>query len=200
MKYPAAAVATVLAAGAADASLVLTVQQTGSGVQIGFDGSLDLFEAPAYQGDLGRVLTLGDIGIDVAFDGREAVFSLDPIDRPYGVSGTLSASSTTGEAFGTAGTGSGAVGKGFFLPAEYREATLLDGVVNLEGATLDALGLFEGMSVIEAFCNFDELVIDVIGGAGVAELPDSAPIPLPGTLPLLLAGIGALALRGQRRT
>lgn len=186
----AAITLVVLAAGLANASVVVNITQSGANVDVTARGSLDLTGATfnhvqAYTtgiipGGSNWYVALGTTpGMDW--------YDLTSVTLPYGTSGTYFTSSiTSGDAFSIWGFGGGQPQVG--LTSGYTSGTPISADMTLPGETI------AGMTLIPGTYTFtipnDTIVLNIAGTTGVPE---------PSTLVMMLNGVAALGFTGYRR-
>ncbi|UWQ22746.1 VPLPA-CTERM sorting domain-containing protein [Jannaschia sp. W003] len=177
-----------LSAGAANAAVLWDFQETGGDVVGIFAGSLDLSGAgSAGAGGLPFDLFSASDAAAIQSDstGSFDTYEFDAAPANFGTDGLTLATSGTGDAFAVLGANSGnEVG----VPTGYASGQALAGTLTFANQTFAALGVTPGSYVFS-------LPNDTI----TVRFGPTAPVPLPATLPLLLAGFGGLALLRRRR-
>jgi len=179
----AAVAVMVLAAGTANASVVINITQLGGNVDVTATGSLDLrgatfdhsqpYSTGIIPGGSNWYIALGTTpGMDW--------YQLTGVDLPYGTSGNYFTSGiTSGDAFSIWGYVGGTPLVG--LPTGYTSGSPISADMTLSGQTI------AGMTLIPGTYTFtipnDTIILD-IGGKGVPE---------PGTLVMFGSGIIGLA-------
>ncbi|MEM9837910.1 MAG: VPLPA-CTERM sorting domain-containing protein [Pseudomonadota bacterium] len=175
---------------AASAAMTITVQEVGNNVEIVASGTIDLTGANLFASGVPGISGGSNSGFGFIGAGESLVDVYD-LAAPLGLFGTSDnlapAQIHTGGFFGIGGDG------GVFAVVE--AGTPTDGPVAINAT-----------SIIEN-SNFTFLEITAFGALS-ATLPndtitvvfgDPVTVPIPGALPLMLAGLGGIALKRRRK-
>lgn len=176
-----------MAVSPASAAIFVTAEETKEGVLFSFEGSLDVTEMEAE-------LTLRDsrkminasLGA-IMFGGYDSMlFYVDAMSLPaFGTSGDIYADSEEGDDLWLYSEEKIGVYSG------YQSGDPLSGSMLFEGYNFNTLGVIPG--VYEAEMPRNKITLTI----GADAVP--SPVPLPASLPLMLAGIGALGFARRRK-
>lgn len=192
LRAMAAIAVVVLAAGVANASVIIDITQSGGDVDVTATGSLNLrgatFDHPqAYStgiipGGSNWYIALGTTaGMDW--------YRLTSVNLPYGTSTNFDTSGlTSGDAFSIWGFAGGTPLVG--VPTGYTSGSPISSSMVLAGETIAGLTLIPGTYT---FTIPNDTITLEIGGS-------SSSVPEPSTWPMLLTGFAALGLVGYRRS
>lgn len=177
----AALAALCFSVGSADAAVTWDFEETASGVFGTLSGSLDLTGATSYRtGPYSKALTPNYAVLSTG--GDLSIFSGATGPKSFGTSNSKSPT-VSGSLFYLYG----AQGQ-YGVSNSYVSGSALSGTMNFAGATLASLGLSEG-----------SFVWTVPGDTITLNFRTATPVPLPASLPLLLAALGTGALLRRRR-
>lgn len=178
----------LVCATSAQAALLFSFQEVGSNVVGTMSGSLDLTGMTS----AGLSFSSGSIGVvpDIALLGIGAPGMhdgyLDQIIGPasFGAGGATFADSSTGDAVFLSGSDND-----FFVPVGYVSNAALVGTLTFLGESFATLGATLGDHVY-TLNSADTLTV---------RFANAAAVPLPGSLPLVLAALAALGVASRRR-
>jgi hypothetical protein len=175
--FTAAAIAAFLSAGAAQAAVIVNVQEDGADVVIYYSGTLDLTGATFVGTEPSDVSgAIPSDGIIINLLTSYDVYSFTGVGgTPHGAGAGEAANGATGVVFGF---DAGAVR----VPVGYDGSTALNGAMIFLGASLSSLGYTPGVYGLGLP---NDAIFTYVGVTSA--------VPLPATAPLLL---GALALTG----
>ncbi|WP_146204902.1 hypothetical protein [Jannaschia seohaensis] len=170
--------------------MVFSISEETSGVEMNYSGEIDLTGLVFLGSGAGSVAGLNS-------STGTLVNQVGPFDSyvpgapvSFGTGGLTVASSATGDVFGLVDGVDVAGQDELQLPVGYVSGAPISGSFSFAGASFTSLGLTSGTSFLNTLSNGDTIRIDV----GI-----SAAVPLLATLPLLLAGIGAIGWAARRR-
>lgn len=192
MKTALAALAVSMSAATAEAAVVININEENGGVRFSYNGTIDLTGLGASDGNVyptRKVFDGSDGGLlfidsQVAFWKHEGV-TFDPFGSKYvsfqgEIAGDLFAIFSD-DAFG--------------LPAGYVSGTTISGSLFEANTDFTTLGLITG--IYETSLPNDTITLRI--GQGEVK-SDLSAVPLPATLPLLIAGLGGLAVFRSRKS
>lgn len=179
------AVACALSAGsAANAVVVIDILEIGTDVVATYDGTINLTGLPVIG--LGSPISTATINPAYpwfwSLEGYDVyrIFGTMPV---FGSGGSYSiASSMEGDTFGLESN------RFIYLPQMYQSGDMLSGSLTFGSTDFGSIGLTPGTYTTH-LGNGDYVVMNI---------DPPAPVPLPASLPLLLAGAGALGLAARR--
>ena len=185
----AAIAVMVLAAGLANASVLINVTQSGGNVDVTAAGSLDLTGATFdHSQPYSTGIIPGGSNWYVALGTTAGMdwYDLTSVSLPYGTSGTyFTSSSTSGDAISIWGFNGGQPQVG--VTTGYTSGTPISADMTIAGQTI------AGMTLIPGTYTFtlpsDTVILD-IGGTSIPE---------PSTWVMMLNGLATLGLAGYRR-
>jgi hypothetical protein len=187
-KFLATVSAVVLTTVPALASVVINIEEVGADLVASYSGTVDV---SGLVSDGGGTLNVGfSPSGEIAFIGGEADFyNLETSFANFGTVSNVLPNSKTGDFFGISSSLSGAPGT--VVVASGFTSGNLSGSMTFDGFDFDDLGLIAGTSFVATSLN-DTFTLNIVGD------PVNA-VPLPATLPLLFAGIGALGIARRKR-
>jgi hypothetical protein len=181
----AAALLSLTSFGAKEASAVVMVDivEDGTDVVATFDGTIDLTGLD-FAGN--SVIPSGMVN-----PSRPLFYSMTNGWYAYDFAATMTAFGSGGRTIATSQTGQsfGLEDRYVYVPIGYTSGDSINGSMTFESASFASLGMTEG-SYTTVFPNGEEVILTV--GATV--------VPLPASLPLLVAGLGGLGLAARRKS
>ena len=185
----AAIAVMVLAAGLANASVLINVTQSGGNVDVTAAGSLDLTGATFdHSQPYSTGIIPGGSNWYVALGTTAGMdwYDLTSVSLPYGTSGTyFTSSSTSGDAISIWGFNGGQPQVG--VTTGYTSGTPISADMTIAGQTI------AGMTLIPGTYTFtipsDTIILNIAGTS----------VPEPSTWALMLNGLGAFGFAGYRR-
>jgi hypothetical protein len=185
----AATAMVVLAAGLANASVVIDITQAGANVDVTATGSLDLTGATFDHAQLYSTgIIPGGSNWYIALGTTPGMdwYQLTSVSLPFGTSGNFfTSSSTSGDAFSIWGFGGGTPLVG--VSTGYTSGTPISADMVISGETIASMTLIPGTYT---FTIPSDTITLVIAGNTVPE---------PSTWTMMLNGIAALGFAGYRR-
>ena len=176
-----------LMAGVADAAVVYSFAEHAGGVTGTLSGTLDLTGAEKFfpQGIAAPALVVPELGALLSGGPPATVWDIYAAEGPasWGPGTGANATASTGSSVGV--FGDVFLGGAYLLLPEGSSGGPLNGSMSFAGATLASLGITPGSYAYT-------LPSDTVTVSFSA-------IPLPATLPLLLAALGLAAVAGRRR-
>lgn len=179
----AAALCLTVAAGAANAVVMVSIEETGADVVATFEGTIDLTGLSFFGSSTAvRDQVRPNIPIFFSiFNGWDA-YTIDGVAPVFGSGGATVSTSHTGQSFGWDNNY-------LYVPSGHTSRGDIMGSMTFASADFTSLGMTEG-TYTTVFSNGEEIILTV--GTTV--------VPLPASLPLLVAGLGGLGLAARRKT
>lgn len=179
-----------MAAFSTQAAVVLNINETEGGVQFSFDGSLDLSAAgdPVSISEKELTYLYGSQATLLLLHGPIKTFKYEgSTPEPFGtLRGLYLTGDATGDSFAIFANDR------FAVTVDYESGTPFSGSLFDDDASFSSLGLIAG--VYKSSIGGDTITLRI--GQGEDEI---SAVPIPATLPLLLASLGGLAVFRRRR-
>lgn len=184
-----AALAVCVAASPTEAAIYVTAEETEAGVLFSYEGSLDTTEMEKTEFQLRdpRRMINAQAGA-ILFGGGKSYFYVKAMTLPsFGVSGDIYADSETGDDLWLYSDSQIGVYSG------YESGTAISGSMLFDGYNFETLGITPGIYEVSMPENSITLTIS-------RNADNVSAVPLPATLPLIMASLGGFALCGRRKS